>query len=202
VRIDHLAVSARSLDEGASHVAAVLGRMPVPGGRHGAMGTHNRLLGLGDIYLEVIAIDPEAPAPAHPRWFDLDRFAGPPRLTHWIAACDDLEAELARAPEGSGTPLPLDRGDLRWRMAVPASGRLPFDDAFPALIQWQGAAHPLQRLPDSGLRLVELVIRHPRADALRAALSGQLRDARVTILPAAAMSLTARIDTPAGVREL
>ena len=61
------------------------------------MATHNRLLGLGDLYLEVIAADPSAPRPAWPRWFDLDRFTGAPRLTNWICACDDLEAAVAAA---------------------------------------------------------------------------------------------------------
>lgn len=36
-------------------------------------GTHNRCLGMEDgIYLEVIAVDPEAPPPSRPRWFGLD----------------------------------------------------------------------------------------------------------------------------------
>jgi hypothetical protein len=174
MRLDHLAVSAATLDEGVAAVEAALGVALVAGGQHPHMGTHNRLLGLGDVYLEVIAVDPAAPAPAWPRWFDLDRFAGPPRLTNWIAACDDLDAEVALGPDGVGVPVALARGDLRWRMAVPATGRLPFDDAFPALIQWQGTAHPVQRLPDSGLRLVRLEVAHPEADALRATLAGRL----------------------------
>ena len=75
MRLDHLAVSAATLAEGTAHVEAALGIVLEPGGRHDRMGTHNRLLGLGDIYLEVIATDPDAPEPAWPRWFDLDNFA-------------------------------------------------------------------------------------------------------------------------------
>jgi hypothetical protein len=202
MRLDHIVVSARTLEEGADHVARVLGQAPVAGGRHGLMGTHNRLLGLGDCYLEVIAIDPAAPPPPRPRWFGLDRFAGPPRLTNWVAACDDLEAELALAPGGAGEVLALERSDLRWRMAVPAAGRLPFDDAYPALIAWQGTAHPLQRLPDSGLRLVALTLCHPRAEALSAALAGRFADPRLVLREAEAPSLTARLQTPGGPREL
>lgn len=47
------------------------------------MGTHNLMLRLGDSsYLEIIAINPAAPAPGRPRWFALDRLAGDgsPRL--------------------------------------------------------------------------------------------------------------------------
>jgi hypothetical protein len=202
MRLDHLALSAITLGEGVAHAEAALGVALAPGGQHPHMATHNRLLGLGDIYLEVIAADPSAPAPAWPRWFDLDRFSGPPRLTSWIAACDDLEAELALGPDGLGLPVALSRGDLRWKMAVPPDGRLPFDDAFPALIQWQGAVHPVQRLPDTGVRLLRLEIAHPNAAALRRALAGRLDDARVVIVDGAAKALQASFSTPAGTRRL
>ena len=79
--LDHIAISARTLAEGTAHVETLLGVTLGPIGHHAHMSTHNRLLGLGDLYLEVIATDPDAPKPQWPRWFDLDHFAGPPRLT-------------------------------------------------------------------------------------------------------------------------
>ena len=63
------------------------------------MGTHNRLMGLGDAYLEAIAIDPEGGTPPHARWFDLDRRSGPPRLSNWVLRLDDLEAAVAAVPQ-------------------------------------------------------------------------------------------------------
>jgi hypothetical protein len=197
--IDHLAVSAETLDEGVAAVEAALGLRLAPGGVHPHMSTHNRLLGLGEVYLEVIATDPAAPAPAWPRWFDLDNFAGAPRLTNWICACDDLAAAIAAAPLGVGAPVDLQRGDLRWRMGVPADGRLPFDGCFPALIQWQGA-HPAARLPDQGARLRRLEVAHPDAVALRSVLV--LADPRVVIIEGATKALRAEIDTPHGLRVL
>ncbi|MEH6774342.1 MAG: VOC family protein, partial [Cereibacter changlensis] len=104
IRLDHLAVAAETLDEGVAAVEAALGVTLAGGGQHGHMGTHNRLLGLGDLYLEVIAVEPAAPAPAWPRWFDLDHFPGPPRLANWVARCDDLDAEIAASPAGIGAP--------------------------------------------------------------------------------------------------
>jgi hypothetical protein len=202
MRLDHIAVSARSLDDGAAAVEAALGVPLEPGGRHGHMATHNRLLGLGDIYLEVIAPDPDAPRPAWPRWFDLDNFNGLPRLTNWVVSCEDVKAEIARGPEGIGVATKLSRGDLRWRMAIPPTGRLPFDDAFPALIEWQGAAHPARRLPDRGIRLTRLTILHPRAGALAAALKGRLDDPRVTIAEGDAKAMRAEFSTPHGTRHL
>ncbi|MDO9640083.1 MAG: VOC family protein [Pseudotabrizicola sp.] len=199
LRFDHLAVSCTALDEGAAWAEDALGLPLVAGGQHPHMGTHNRLLRLGDAYLEVIAIDPAAPAPGWPRWFGLDGFAGVPRLTNWVVACDDLDAALAQAPDGAGVAVDLARGDLRWRMGVPGDGQLPFGGAFPALIQWQGP-HPAPRLPDSGARLARLVITHPDAAGLRVALAG-LADPRV-VVEAGPLALRAEIDTPHGRRVL
>jgi hypothetical protein len=80
---DHLAIGAETLDEGVEAVEAALGVPLAPGGGHPAMGTHNRLLSLGPgEYLEVIAIDPDAPArpAALVRARRLSRPAAPQRL--------------------------------------------------------------------------------------------------------------------------
>jgi len=200
--LDHLAVSALTLEDGTAAVESALGVALQVGGVHPHMATHNRLLGLGDLYLEVIAPDPSQPTPLWPRWFDLDRFSGPPRITNWIARCDDLAAELAASPPGTGTPVALSRGDYRWQMAVPADGILPFAGAFPALIHWQGTAHPAHALGDRGVRLLRLEIGHPDAAALRGALAGRLSDPRVVITSAPGHAMCASFSTPHGVRVL
>ncbi len=199
---DHIAVSAETLADGVAWVEDRLGVPLAGGGQHPHMATHNRLLGLGDLYLEVIAADPDAPRPAWPRWFDLDRFSGPPRLTNWVARCDDLDAEVALSPPGIGVPVALSRGDFRWRMAVPRDGILPFDGAFPALIQWQGSAHPAPRLPDAGVRLIRLTLIHPQADALRDGLAGRLDDPRVVVEQGPEKAMQAEFATPHGTRRL
>lgn len=202
LRLDHLVVSATTLDEGTAHVEGVLGVTMAPRGEHALMSTHNRLLGLGDVYLEVIAANPGAPPPGRPRWFDLDRFTGPPRLTNWVAACDDLAAALARSPRGTGVITSLSRGDLRWEMAVPEDGRLPFDGTFPGLIHWHGPAHPARRLPDSGLRLERFEITHPEGAALVAALAGRLHDDRIVITTSPRKAMHALLSGPNGTVEL
>jgi hypothetical protein len=202
LRIDHIAVAAETLAEGVSVVEEALGVSLAAGGQHPLMATHNRLLGLGGLYLEVISVDPDAPAPDRPRWFNLDNFTGAPRLSNWIAACDDLDAMLAALPQDLGRPLSLSRGNLRWRMAVPDSGQLPFDDAFPALIQWEGSAHPAGRLQDSGLRLSRLEIAHPEAAAIRSALAPHLGDSRVVFTDGATKAMRAEFTGPDGTRVL
>lgn len=202
LRFDHIAISAETLADGVAMVEERLGVSLAGGGQHPHMATHNRLLGLGDLYLEVIAADPGAPRPAWPRWFDLDSFSGPPRLTNWIARCENITAALAASPDGTGIPVALQRGDYRWQMAVPTDGKLPFSGGFPALIQWQGDLHPARALPESGVRLTRLEIAHPDAPALRAALAGLLEDSRVVIVEGAASALRASFTTPHGVRVL
>lgn len=197
-RFDHLALSARTLEEGTAHVEAALGVALAGGGKHAGMGTHNRLLGLGDIYFEVIAADPDAPAPATPRSFDLDRFTGAPRLTNWIARVDDL----ATRPPGIGPVKPMARGDFRWEMTVPEDGRLPFDGCHPALIRWHGDRHPTQALPDAGVRLTRFEIAHPQGAALAALIAARMNDPRVVIVPGPEKAMRATFETPHGRRVL
>ncbi|HSH43331.1 MAG TPA: VOC family protein, partial [Arenicellales bacterium] len=72
-KLDHLVVAAADLAAGREYIEDLLGVRTEAGGRHDAIGTHNQLLRLGDDqYLEIIAVDPDAPAPGKPRWFGLD----------------------------------------------------------------------------------------------------------------------------------
>ncbi len=202
IDLDHLAVAGGTLAEAEAHVAQSLGVPLQPGGEHAVFHTHNSLLGLEDgLYLEAIAVNPAAPTPDRARWFDLDRFSGPPRLGNWICRCDDLDGVLEALPEGFGEPVALRRGDLSWRMAVPRNGLLPFDNCAPALMQWEGEAHPAARLTASGCRLGALEVCHPEADALAALLAPILDDARIGFRVGAA-ALTARFVTPTGAKVL
>ncbi|MEO1679882.1 MAG: VOC family protein [Pseudomonadota bacterium] len=194
--LDHLVISCTDLAEGAAQIEAALGVPLTPGGQHAAFGTHNRLLSLGPAaYLEVIAIDPSADRPDRARWYGLDAFSGAPRLTHWAARVADLDKALAGGPLAEvATPLSLVRGDYRWRMAVTDTGQLPFDDVYPALLEWQGP-HPAAALPDRGVRLTELVLHHPEGAALGRLLGDA--DRRMTVKDAPP-GLSARLATPQG----
>ena len=201
LQLDHLAFSCERLADGVAALETALGVPLAPGGVHPLMGTHNRLLSLGpDEYLELIAVDPSASPPPMPRWFDLDRFTGPVRLTHWICRTDDLAGSLACGPAGLGQATDLARGDFRWRFGIPPQGRLPFDDTHPALIEWQGDAHPCAFLPDQGCRLHALHVTHPDAVGLRQALGVQFSDDRVHFHTGPAKMLLAEIATTSGLK--
>jgi hypothetical protein len=201
--LDHIAVAAETLAEGAAHVEAALGVQLSDVGHHERMGTHNRLLALGPgLYLEVIAINPDARPPAQARWFDLDAFTGPPRLTNWIARTDDLATALSGAPPGMGVPISFARGSFLWQMGVPPDGKLPWDGAAPALIEWESAAHPAERLPDRGCRLRGLTVEHPEAEAMLTAYPALAGVDGVRVVTGPVKRLWAEIDTPTGRRFL
>lgn len=207
-RIDHLTITAPTLTAGSAYVEAVLGVAPQAGGEHPRMGTHNRLLHLGDqCFLEVIAANPAATAPERPRWFALDHLAAdtPPRLAAWVARSSNIGADAANCGAPVGPVEPMSRGQFDWLITIPADGSLPLDGAAPILIQWREGQHPADGLVDHGLSLLELEIKHPAPSTLSKTLSALgLADA-VKLTACAtdeAPSLLARIATPTGPRTL
>lgn len=204
VTLDHLVVAAATLADGIDQVAAATGTTPAIGGRHVVMGTHNALLRLSDsTYVEIIAVDPDAPKPARRRWFDLDQvalqgeLAERPRLVHWVARTDDIEAAAAASPIPLGSILSMQRGDFRWRITVPDDGSRPGRGLVPTLIQWDVPTHPAARLPRSGITLAQLAATHPEPAPLREALAALGLDGTIAItydrdLRIAAMLRTSR----------
>ena len=192
--IDHVVIRAADLESGSAYVVDALGIDLVGGGAHAAMGTHNRLAGVGDAYLEVIAVDPQAPPPDRARWFALDELpdGAEPRLAAWVVRVDDPPT----LPQ-TGAHIALSRGDLSWRVTVRDDGHLPFDDAGPALITWTG---PAPALPDSGARLMSLIAVHPDPQPLRDFLSDLDLAAPVSVQQAEAPGIAVAFDTPGGPR--
>jgi hypothetical protein len=187
-RLDHLVIAAASLEQGDAWCERTLGVTPGPGGKHPLMGTHNQLVRIATVnfpraYFEIIAIDPDAADPGRTRWFDLDDPAlretlarQGPRLVHWVVQVPDLNQALAalkRLGIDRGEPLAASRmtarGLLEWRISVRPDGQRLFEGCLPALIEW-GDVHPAASLPDSGLTLQNIAVRHPRSAELRKAL--------------------------------
>lgn len=206
-RLDHITVTAPALEAGADYVRQALGVSPQAGGEHPGMGTHNRLLKLGErIYLEVIAVNPAASRPNRPRWFQLDEpdAKRPVRLATWAARTDDIRAASAASPTSLGVVEPMSRGQLSWLITIPEDGGLPLGIA-PALIQWPDGIHPADRLEDRGCSLVRLEGFHPQAVEVTAVLRsiGFEGEFSVKSLPAGERPyLVAHVRTPNGMRQL
>jgi Glyoxalase-like domain len=159
MKLDHLVIAAPTLEMGAAWFFQETGVLPVAGGKHALMGTHNLLARLeGETYLELIAIDPNAPAPARARWFGLDSPPTAPKLIHWVARSEPLQA--VRPLEPLGTITPITRGSFSWNITIPDDGQLVLGGLVPTLIEWQ-SQHPTALLPDSGLRVQRLEGIHP-----------------------------------------
>lgn len=205
VRLDHLVIVAPDLASGRAWVEARLGQPPGGGGRHAAMGTHNLLWGLGTVYLEVIAVDPEAPRPDRPRWFGLDdpavlaRLAEGPFLATWAVATEALEEIAAAAPVPHGAPQDFARDDLTWQVALPDGAALPLGGAWPLMIHWRSGVHPATRLGEQGLRFAGLEIAGAGAEAAMRALGPVTAPGPVGFRPDGGPTrLEAAIDTDRG----
>lgn len=167
IALDHLVLCASDLLSGVSHIEKYLGITPTKGGRHSAMGTHNRLAKTGsNTFVEVLAIDPDATPPNRPRWFGLD---GPvqstaPRLTAWVISTTDIDASLRAGRNAGldlGTAVPMLRDSVSWRISVRSDGTLLENGIIPVLIEWNGKVHPSNSMDDVGLSLDKVSLHHP-----------------------------------------
>ena len=201
-QLDHVVFGCLDLEAGAAALAEKFGAEPAGRGRHAMMSTHNALWSMGDAYIELIAIDPEAPDPGRPRWFGLDepetraRLAGGPRLLTWMAIAGNPGAVAAAAPAPFGPVETFSRDDLRWRLAVPLAGAPALDGVFPGPISWLEGAHPSRRLGDQGLRCAGFTLCHPRIEAVRAAY-GAFR--RPVSFGSGRANLVLDLETPRGL---
>ena len=206
--LDHLVVTAPSLEEAQLYLRRTLGVEPRAGGEHARMGTHNCLVRLGETtYLEGIAANPGAPRPERPRWFELDTVKenSPSRLVTWVLRVNDIEAALAASPVPLGRIEALSRGELRWRITIPADGSLPLQGIAPTLIQWEPGPHPASRMDDAGCSLLHLEGFHPQAQTIASMLKavGFTGEFSISPLPPHEKPfLVATLQTPGGVRRI
>ena len=211
-RIDHLVLGAGSLAQGLEYVRERLGVDMPFGGVHAKMGTHNHLMQLGnEIFLEIIAIDPDIEPPVRPRWFGLDdafvrqRIEIQPALLAWVVNTQDIHRLMKQAAFSLGTAELITRGNLSWYFALPEDGRLIAGGMLPYAIEWQTDRHPSANMADRGCRLQCLEIYHPYPRWLESMLTSIGAPDLVTIKALtknATPFMIAHIDTPSGVREL
>jgi len=208
--LDHITVAAHTLAQGLAYLRSALGVDLPYGGAHPRMATHNHLLRLGDsLFLELIAIDPSAPAPDRPRWFQLDdpalqaQLALAPRLLTWVVRTHRIAETFLASAAPLGAIEPMRRGDLRWLITFPNDGALPQGGMMPSLIQWPDGPHPASRMPDLGYSLDRFAAVHPDPSSYRRDLASIGADRHVDVTAAAPGELphlVAHLRTPHGVR--
>jgi hypothetical protein len=162
--IDHVVIVVGDLDAAAGRLFERHGLASVAGGRHAGQGTGNRIVPLGDSYLELMAV------------VDRDEAAGSP-LGSWVerrlaefgdapaALClrsDDIEA-VARRIEHRSLPMSRTRPDgvtLTWHLVALEAA---MTEGLPFFIEWHvdDADHPgrapvAHRCDPSGIEWVEV----------------------------------------------
>lgn len=142
IAVDHVITVVDELDTAAARLLADHGLASLPGGRHPGHGTGNRIVPLGDAYLELMAV------------IDVDEAATSP-MGRWaihmadsdlgIAAVCLRTDDIAPVAEALGEePLAMSRrtpdGDtLSWHLAG-LGGML--EHGWPFFIQWHTSDHP------------------------------------------------------------
>jgi hypothetical protein len=158
--IDHVVIAVLDLGAAARELEDAVGIVATGGGRHPALGTENRLVWLGDTYVELVTIVDEAIAAGS--WLGVPvaaALAGGGGFVTWAVASDDLDGDVAsfRAQGADyGDPFDGERqrldGDVvRWRLAIPS--RLGPAEA-PFLIEHDPASAEWQP-PDRALRAAQ-----------------------------------------------
>src|SRR3954447_8852127 len=98
MRIDHVIYATADLDAAAGRIERELGLRVVGGGRHEGLGTHNRIVPLGEGYLELLAVaDPEEASRSDLGRAVTQRIAEVgDGLLGWAVAVDDVQPHAAR----------------------------------------------------------------------------------------------------------
>ena len=185
LRLDHVVYAVPDLDEAAVRFRGEFGLDSTEGGRHERWGTANRIVPLGDQYLELIAAldEPMAAETAFGSGV-LERAAGGGGWFTMAAVADDLDAVASRLgiEVDSGSRTRPDGQTVRWRMAGLDDPRR--EAWMPFFLIWDisdelhpGRARARHGVPATGLGRVEV---GGDAERLRTWLGGDELPIRAT----------------------
>jgi len=156
VRIDHVVYATSDLDEAAERFRRAFGLDSSAGGRHPGWGTANRIVPLGDDYLELIAVVDRATAEA--TGFGRSILQGARAGGAWVTmavSTDGLNDEAARLglEVVAGLRERPDGSEIRWRSAGLEDPRR--ESWMPFFLQWDVPAelHPGRTRAGHGIRV-------------------------------------------------
>jgi hypothetical protein len=137
--IDHVIYAVDDLDAAGAALAEREGLGSVPGGRHESWGTANRIVPLGESYLELITVvDAEEAEQSDFGRAVLTALTEEKPLVGWVAATDDIDAVAKRLDldvESRSRDRP-DGSTLSWRLA--GLEHAMETGAFPFFVEWDG----------------------------------------------------------------
>jgi hypothetical protein len=144
IAIDHVIMVVDNLDEASDRLYRVHGLASIAGGRHAGHGTANRIVPLGESYLELMGVIDGDEAAASPmgRWALANRLPGlvPAALCLRTDDADNEAARLGLEPMAMSRTRP-DGIVLSWRLV--GADDMFGDRRLPFYIQWDDLAlHP------------------------------------------------------------
>lgn len=196
-RLDHVVLAVADLAAAADELETRHGLASVAGGRHPGWGTENRIVPLGDTYLELIAVANEAEAAASPfgRWVAAGRDGGV-RPLGWAVRTDELDvvAERLGLEARAGSRRTGEGGELRWRYA--GAEQAMAEACLPFFIEWaEGTPFP-GRADGPELRIRAL---HLTGDPARLAAWLGPNDLPVVVEPGRPALVGVMLEGPGGV---
>ena len=164
-KIDHIVFAALSLEAGTRYIENKLEFKLSDIGYHDFMGTHNRVLKIGkEIYLEVIAIDPNSQSLNHQRWFNLDnpelqkKIRKRPQVISYVI--DTLDKKILKYYSPFFKAI---RGNYEWNFAMPKLENnklypgLTKTGLVPSLINWQ-SKKPIDQMDNNQFELESIEV--------------------------------------------
>ncbi len=156
IELDHVLIAVNDLDAAGREFEAHYGLSSVAGGRHPGWGTANRIVPLGDTYLELVAAVDAVEAGGNPfgRWVaaaDSGRPLGWAVRTHQL----DIIARRLGLTVATGTRRRGDGLVLEWRLA--GMEQAAADPSLPFFIEW-GDGTPLPGRTQADHRAMQLRI--------------------------------------------
>ena len=162
-KIDHLVVGCRHLEEGTKYIQNLFNVELSEIGYHKLIGTHNRVLKIGKIYLEVIALNPLSKVNKKNSFFGLsndfvqENILIKPRLISFV-----ISSTLNEKSEFYCKKIYMERGNYKWNFIKPNRRKFnqktfPYIDVFPSKINWLSLS-PLLEMKDNNLFFDSLIV--------------------------------------------
>jgi hypothetical protein len=163
IELDHVVIAVPDLPSAAARLADGIGLASVEGGRHAGWGTANRIVPLGETYLELVAVvDADEAAPsAFGRWVAAATAAGP---IGWVVRTDGIDHVAGRLglTVSEGTRRDREGRPMHWRVA--GVERAMIEPSLPFFVEWgEGTPHPGRADAAPGVSIAEVRVRGDRA---------------------------------------
>jgi hypothetical protein len=203
VELDHVLIAVADLSSAARKMEKRYGLASVEGGRHAGWGTANRIVPLGETYLELITVvdEGEAATSTFGRWVAAGIGSAPGRPLGWVVRTNRIDevAQRLGLPVSAGSRPGRDGRTLRWRLAgVEEASAKP---ALPFFVEW-GEGTPLPGRTPAVHLAGEVRVERVELGGDRARVSEWLGADRLPIAVTAGRPAVTAIVLAAGEREL